>query len=108
MDNQDYKTWKEGFGKEIISTAKFYPDFPKPGVTFMDLFSLTANPQFFKKLTEGTIKIIDNEIGKAGECFNCIVGLESRGFIQGPILAMHYGVPFVPIRKKGKLPGECH
>ena len=74
----------------------------------MDLFSLTANPEFFKKLTEGAIKIIDTEVGKAGEAFNVIVGLESRGFILGPILALHYNVPFTPIRKKGKLPGECH
>ena len=91
-----------------MATAKFYPDFPKPGVTFMDLFSLTANPPFLKKMTEGTIKIIDTELGKAPDAFNVIVGLESRGFIMGPILAMHYSVPFVPIRKKGKLPGECY
>ena len=69
----------------------------------MDLFSLTSNPQFFKELNEGTVKVIEKEIGR--ENFNVIVGLESRGFIQGPILASHFGVPFVPIRKKGKLPG---
>ena len=83
MDSQgqEYKTWKDAFGKEILATAKFYPDFPKPGVTFMDLFSLTANPRFFKKLNEATIKIIDTELGKAPDAFNVIVGLESRGFI---------------------------
>jgi len=54
-----------------------------------------------------TVKIINEEVGRPGTDFNVIVGLESRGFIQGPILAQHFGVPFVPIRKKGKLPGEC-
>lgn len=52
--------------------------------------------------------MIAHELGEPGEAFNVIVGLESRGFIQGPILASHFGVPFVPIRKKGKLPGECY
>ena len=67
MDNQntEYTTWKEQFGKEVMTTAKFYQDFPKPGVNFMDLFSLTANPAFFKKLTDASIRIIDTEVGKA-------------------------------------------
>ena len=56
----------------------------------MDLFSLTSDPAFFKELIDGSIKIIDNEIGKSGEIFNAIIGLESRGFIMGPILALHY------------------
>ena len=72
----------------------------------MDLFSLTSDPKFFKELNEDTKKIIENEVGVGS--FNHIVGLESRGFIQGPLLAEYFGVPFTPIRKKGKLPGECH
>ena len=51
------------------------------------------------------MKIIEKEIGAAGIAFNCIVGLEPGGFIQGPILALHFMVPFVPIRKHRKLPG---
>ena len=38
---------------------------------------------------------------------NVVVGLETRGFFLGIVLAMHWMVPFVPIRKAGKLPGEC-
>ena len=45
----------------------------------MDLFSLTADPAFFKKLNDGTIIVIEKEIGSAN--FDVIVGLESRGFI---------------------------
>ena len=89
-----------------MAEAKFYKDFPKEGVNFMDLFSLTAKPKVFEELIKGTVKVIDEELGADG--FNCIIGLESRGFILGPVLANHYKVPFVPIRKKGKLPGECH
>lgn len=36
-----------------------------------------------------------------------IVGLDARGFLLGPIIAMRLGAAFVPVRKKGKLPGEC-
>ena len=102
---ENYPSWKKEFADKISKTAVFYQDFPKNGVTFMDLFSLTSNPQFFAELNKNTTTIIDQEIG--AKSFDVIIGLESRGFIQGPILAQHYGVPFVPIRKKGKLPGEC-
>ena len=54
------------------------------------------------------MEIIGKEIGAAGIAFNCIVGLEPGGFIQGPILALNFMVPFVPIRKYGKLLGGCH
>ena len=92
---------------------------------FMDLFSLTRDAAFFKKLNEDSLKVIEIEVIEPAACeekpvganktpkplppaFNYIVGLESRGFIQGPILAQRLKMPFVPIRKKGKLPGECY
>ena len=83
-------------------------DFPKAGVNFMDLFSLTSDSEAFKKINEGTAMVIEHEVGKAGEAFNVVVGMDSRGFIQGPILAQMFNLPFLPIRKAGKLPGECY
>ena len=103
---QDYSQFKKELQMMIMDKATFYQDFPKPGVNFMDLFSLTSQPEVFDALLQGTIRVIDEEIGK--DSFNTIIGLESRGFIMGPLLAHHYRVPFLPIRKKGKLPGECH
>ncbi len=50
--------------------------------------------------------MIEFEIGKPGEAFNIIVGLEARGFVLGPILSLEWGLPFAAIRKSGKLPGE--
>ena len=94
----------EDISQKIKDKVKFYPDFPKPGVTFMDLFSLTSDAAFFKEVNDHTVKLISAE----AQGFTVIVGLESRGFIQGPILAQHFGVPFVPVRKAGKLPGECY
>ena len=59
-------------------------------------------------MNQWTAHMIKTEIGLPGEAFNVIVGLESRGFIQGTILSQMFGVPFVPVRKAGKLPGECY
>lgn len=86
-----------------MSNLKFYKDFPKPGVNFLDVFSATADPQAMDTLINGMIDMIDAEVGQ----FTHIVGLESKGFVLGSVLAWHYKKPFVPIRKKGKLPGEC-
>ncbi len=52
--------------------------------------------------------MIECEIGRPGDAFNYIIGLEARGFVLGPILAMEYNLPFTGIRKKGKLPGEVY
>ena len=61
----------------------------------------------FKKLMEGLKKMILEKYGQPGTAFTHLVGVESKGFVLGPILALEWGLPFVPIRKKGKLPGEC-
>ena len=60
----------------------------------------------FTYLIEATKQTIEKEVGKPGEAFDVIIGLESRGFILGPILAAAWNLPFAPIRKKNKLPGK--
>ncbi|MFD2826957.1 adenine phosphoribosyltransferase [Leeuwenhoekiella polynyae] len=76
------------------------PDFPKPGVIFKDINPLLANP-------EATAQAI-NLLAKGLYGFNAtkIVGIESRGFLLGILLAQKMGLGFVPIRKPGKLPGK--
>lgn len=71
----------------------------------MDLFSITTNPKLYKRIIEACKLMIEVEIGRPGDDFNVIVGLESRGFVIGSILSYEWGLPFIPIRKKGKLPG---
>ena len=68
---------------------------------FRDIFPILGNPEVFSELNE-----IIYEASKSMPQVECVVGLESRGFLFGPILAQKLKVPFVPIRKKGKLPGE--
>ncbi|XP_005093222.1 adenine phosphoribosyltransferase [Aplysia californica] len=74
--------------------------FPKPGIVFRDIFPVLRNPSVFNDLND-----LIYEAAKAVPGVECIVGLDSRGFLFGPILALKLNVPFVPVRKKGKLPG---
>jgi len=82
--------------KKYIRTI---PDFPKKGIQFRDITTLISNPDAFS----GTIDIF-HEHYKIRR-IDVIAGIESRGFIFGGALADRLGVGFIPIRKKGKLPG---
>lgn len=85
---------------DIKSLIRTIPDFPKPGVMFRDITTLL-------KHTEGFRNTIDQLAGKySGVKIDKIAGIESRGFIIGAALAYQLKAGFIPIRKKGKLPGE--
>lgn len=85
---------------ELASYVRTIPDFPKPGIAFKDICPLLAEPAAFDELIER----ISHEVKQAGS--TKVVGLESRGFIIGIAVAQQLGLPFVPARKAGKLPGE--
>jgi adenine phosphoribosyltransferase len=74
------------------------PDFPQPGVLFRDITPLLRAPAAFRQALD---QFTDRY---RGEPVEAIVGIESRGFIFGAPLADRLSVPFVPIRKPGKLP----
>ena len=85
---------------DIKSLIRTIPDFPKQGVMFRDITTLLKN-------TEGFRSTIDQLVVKyRGVKIDKVAGIESRGFIIGAVLAYHLKAGFVPIRKKGKLPGE--
>ena len=85
---------------DIKSLIRTIPDFPKPGVMFRDITTLL-------KHSEGFRATIDQLVGKyRGIKIDKVAGIESRGFIIGAALAYRLKAGFVPIRKKGKLPGE--
>lgn len=84
--------------KDVIKSYKTYPDFPKPGVLFQDIFSVLENKDAFIKLCQ-----IMKKRYKLDQ-IDYVVGIESRGFF-GVLLAKDLGVGFIPCRKKGKLPG---
>ena len=76
------------------------PDFPVPGVQFKDLTTLFKDAKALKMLELAMLELYkDKGVTK-------VVGIESRGFIGGSMLAVHLGAGFVPVRKPGKLPAE--
>lgn len=68
------------------------------------MFSLLRNPSAFKDLKDVLVEVTKRNIADA----QVIVGLESRGFLFGTVLALELDLPFVPIRKPGKLPGDLN
>jgi 5'-methylthioadenosine phosphorylase len=85
----------------IKSQIRTIPNFPKPGIMFRDITTLLNDSEGFKK----TIDILYNRYKDRG--ISKVVGMEARGFIFGAPLAEKLdNCGFVPIRKKGKLPGK--
>ncbi|XP_788872.2 adenine phosphoribosyltransferase, partial [Strongylocentrotus purpuratus] len=80
------------------------PDFPKPGILFRDIFPLFRDPSILSDLLDLLVHHVQQNFK---DKVDVVVGLEARGFLFGPMLALRLGCGFAPIRKKGKLPGEC-
>ncbi len=72
-------------------------DFPKQGIIFKDIAPLLWEPVTFRQSIDGMAALVTRP--------DAVVGIESRGFIFGAPLALHWGVKFVAARKFGKLPG---
>ena len=86
--------------EKIKANIRDVPDFPKPGILFKDITPLLQNVQLSHEITKAlTVTWEDLAI-------DAVVGIESRGFIWGNAMAQEMKVPFVPVRKKGKLPAE--
>lgn len=84
--------------QKIQSTVRNVPDFPKPGINFKDISPIVENPTLSKEIVkEFANQLLDKNI-------DAIVGVESRGFIYGMPLALEMNIPFVLVRKVGKLP----
>jgi adenine phosphoribosyltransferase len=76
------------------------PDFPKPGIQFLDITTLMQNGEAFKSATDEILNYAEDKK------IDVVVGPEARGFIVGCPVATALGVGFIPVRKDGKLPRE--
>ncbi len=86
---------------DINNYIKDIVDFPQKGIIFKDISPLLANPEAFAH-------VVDNIADKYNsDTIDKIVGLDARGFIFGAAVAYKMGVPFVMVRKPGKLPDQC-
>jgi adenine phosphoribosyltransferase len=90
----------------LKSSLRQFKDFPEPGILFEDILPIFANPTLHESLLRGLQLAVEKQFGAAGKP-DVVVGLDARGFLFGPSLALRMGASFVPVRKKGKLPGPC-
>ncbi len=86
--------------KTVKDYIRTIPDFPHEGIMFRDVTTLFADPRGFRMAIDQMLHPY------AGLQIDKVVGLEARGFILGGAIAHQLTVGFVPIRKKGKLPGN--
>ena len=86
--------------KTIADYVASIPDFPEKGIIFRDITSVLQDAEGFQLAVEKMAELLENVE------FDVIAGTESRGFIFGAPIAYKLKKPFVPIRKKGKLPRE--
>jgi len=85
---------------DIKDSIRSIFDFPKPGILFRDITTLLKDPAAFSFVIDG----LTERLNKKG--IDTIVAIEARGFIIGSPLAYNLKASFVPVRKKGKLPGS--
>jgi len=84
--------------EKLTKSVRNVSDFPIPGIQFKDVTTLFKDAVILQEIVDGLYEIYKNKgITK-------VVGIESRGFILGPLLAVRLNAGFIPIRKPGKLP----
>lgn len=84
--------------QQIKSTIRDIPDFPRPGILFRDITPVLQDPVLCRS-------IVSSFAERAEELrADVVAGVESRGFLFGMLLAQELQLPFVPVRKEGKLP----
>lgn len=86
--------------ERIASAIRVIPDFPKPGIMFQDITTLLLDHTAF----QDSINILVERFKDKN--ITVVAGIEARGFIFGPPVALALGAKFVPMRKPGKLPGK--
>lgn len=84
--------------EKIKNTIRDIPDFPKPGILFKDITPIMMDAALSRELVDHLYRLYKNQ------GIDAVAGIESRGFLLGYPLAMALDVPFILIRKKGKLP----
>ena len=84
--------------QQIKDAIRDIHDFPKPGIVFKDITPILKDPVLCENIVDAFVEKLK------GTHIDVIAGVESRGFLFGLTLATRLGVPFIPIRKAGKLP----
>jgi len=91
---------------KIKERITLYPNFPKEGIDFKDIFPLFQTPSLVDDVIQ--LFVTHCKSSHPGKKIDAVIGLDSRGFLFGPQLAKELGATFTPARKRGKLPGETY
>jgi len=86
--------------ERVRSVISDIPDFPQPGILFKDITPILMDAKLCDEIAASMYSAFSNKQVDA------VVGVESRGFLFGMLIAQKFNVPFIPIRKKGKLPAR--
>ncbi len=84
--------------ERLKSKIRDIPDFPKPGIIFKDITPLVKDPAALRLAVHQLLHPF------LGRDITAVAGMEARGFIFGSLVAWELGIPFIPLRKPGKLP----
>ncbi|MGZ4960490.1 MAG: adenine phosphoribosyltransferase [Methylomonas sp.] len=84
--------------ERLKSKIRDIPDFPKPGIVFKDITPLVKDPAALRLAVHQLLHPF------LGRDITAVAGMEARGFIFGSLVAWELGIPFIPLRKPGKLP----
>ena len=91
---------RKGTPMDLRGLIRDVPDFPKPGIVFKDITTLTKDPEGLRAAVDALAdRYADADV-------DLVVGIEARGFVFGAAVAYKLGVGFVPARKPGKLPAQ--
>lgn len=89
---------RETLTHDVRAAVRDVPDFPKPGILFKDITPVLSDAALFRRVTDSLAQ------AAAALQVSHVVAIESRGFIFGAPVAQSLAVPFIPVRKPGKLP----
>ncbi|KAK9763370.1 adenine phosphoribosyltransferase [Basidiobolus ranarum] len=89
--------------ERVKNLLRVIPDFPKEGIQFQDIFPVFQDPLAVEAVISNFVQHI---LANNAKNVDVVVGLDARGFLFGPMIALRLGASFVPVRKAGKLPGE--
>ncbi len=84
--------------ERLKAVIRDVPDFPKLGILFKDITPVLKDMELSKQIADAFHQSF------SGKKIDGIIGVESRGFLFGMMLAQKFNVPFIPVRKQGKLP----
>ncbi|RZJ48498.1 MAG: adenine phosphoribosyltransferase, partial [Chryseobacterium sp.] len=83
--------------RKLNETIENIADFPIPGIQFKDISPIFLDPKLYEEVIEDLVKFSKGKV-------DAVCGIESRGYLFGIAIAVALEVPFILIRKKGKLP----